>query len=324
MSGRRQLDLERLRRHAAAHAVAWHEIDLTSSIDRGRPFVCETLTPLYHTAVYAQLGPEHVRRYNQLTGMSFNEIISFFETHFAQEILVALVARRSRLPRDLVDALEGFAEEERRHTAAFRALNRLSEPAWYADRDQYILRTPRAALRSLHAVTRHPELFPAVVWIALVMEEKALATSRALIRAGAGVIEPHYLAVYRAHLEDEVRHVQIDWHMLDHLYAGRPRWLRWANARLFCFLLARFFLAPAHAGRRVVEILVAEHPELRPLAPRLNRELADLARDPDYHRVMYSREVTPIAFDLFDRFAEFRPLSRCLLSYTPAVEGGQS
>lgn len=317
---RRQLDLELLRRHAVVHAAAWNEIDLASPVDRGRPFLCETLTPLYYTGIYSELAPEHALRYNQITGLAFNEIIGFFETHFAQPILAALVTRPG-LPDALIDAMTRFAEEERRHTVAFRALNRLSEPGWYAGGDHYLLRPRPAALAALRWVTGHPELFPAVIWIALVMEEKSLATSRALIRAGDGVIEPHFLAVHRAHLQDEVRHVQLDWHMLDHLYAGRGRWLRRANARLFCFLLTRFFLSPAHAGRRAVEILIAERPELSPLAPRLLGALAALERDPEYHRMMYSREVTPIAFALFDRFAEFRPLGERLLSYEPALEG---
>ncbi|MDA8018785.1 MAG: diiron oxygenase [Thermoanaerobaculia bacterium] len=320
---RRKLDLERLRQHARDHAVAWHEVDLTGPIHSDRWFLCETQTPLYYADSYSELSVAEARRYNQLTGLSFNELISFFEINFAQYILGTLVGQDSeRLPRQLVSALVDFAEEERHHTAAFRSLNRLCEPTWYDRTPHHILHIRRPLLAMLRAVTRRPALFPAVVWIALVMEEKSLATSRALLRAGDDVIEPHFLAVYRAHLEDEVRHVQLDWHLLDHLYTEAPTWLRRANARLFCFLLTRFFLSPASAGRRVLDLLVAEHPRLRPLFPRLVSDLEALSHDADYLRMMYSREVTPITFELFDRYPEFHPLGESLSSYRPATGPG--
>lgn len=313
MSGRR-LRLDELERHAAAHAADWGAIDLSTPIDRRRPFVCASQTPLYYSDVYRELTAEQALRYNQLIGLTFNEVISFFETYFARNMLAALTARAGGLPPGLAAAIRGFAEDERRHTAAFRALNRLSAPDWYRNTDHFISRVPGAAVPLLRFVARRPALFPAVLWIALIMEEKSLATSRALIRAGDDVIEPHYLAVYRAHLQDEVRHVHIDWHLLEHYYGQRSRALRTFNARLFGFLITRFFLVPSRTGRRVVELLVAERPELRPMRRRLLRALAEVGRHPAYRRMMYSPEVAPITFSLFERFAELRPLERRLLA----------
>lgn len=315
----RRASLEHLERHAVSHAVDWGAIDLSSPIDLERPFLCETLTPLYYTDVYAELTPEQKLRYNQLTGMSYNEIISFFEEHFAQNILHALTSspHRHGLDPQLVDALIAFAEDERRHTRAFRALNQLSAPLWYRDSTYHILRPSPVGRRLIRLLTRRPARFPAVLWIALVMEERALAASRALLRRGEDEIEPHYLAVYQAHLQDEIRHVHLDWHLLEELHGTSSPFWRKVNAHLFAYSLSRFFLAPRRAGRRVIELLLVEHPELRTKRKRLLHALGTLSQNRAYHQMMYSREVTPIAFMLFDRCAEFRSLERSLLAYTP-------
>jgi hypothetical protein len=130
-------------------------------------------------------------------------------------------------------------------------------------------------------------------------------------------IEPRYLAIYRAHLAHEVRHVQIDWHLIEHFYANRSGALRRFNAKLFREAIRRFFLPPTRSAARVIDRLVDEHPELEPLRPAMERQLNDVGRDRAYHEMMYSRESTPITFSLFDRFTEFHAMSRVLLSYQP-------
>ena len=52
-------------------------LDFSTPIDRRCWFVCPTLTPLYYTHVYRELNDEQQRRYNQLTALSFNELIAF-------------------------------------------------------------------------------------------------------------------------------------------------------------------------------------------------------------------------------------------------------
>lgn len=305
--------LERLRRHAAAPAAAWDALDFTSPVDRALPFLCETVTPLYYAPIYQELAAAHRLRYNQLMGLAFGELICFFESQIAVPLLESLVARPGELPEELAAALQHFAADERRHTAAFRALNRLAEPGWYAASDQFLVPSSAFGERAIRFLARHPAHFPAILWIGLLMEEKALATSRALLTAKR--IEPHFLAVYRQHLRDEVRHVELDWHLLGRLYEGQPRWRRELNARFFCFLLDQYFLAPIRAGRRVTERWLAEFPELLGLRGRILREMAALGQDPAYQRMMYSRRSTPIAFALFDRYPEFRRLTKVLSSY---------
>jgi hypothetical protein len=156
-----------------------------------------------------------------------------------------------------------------------------------------------------------------VFWVMLALEERSLEISRRCMRLPAERIEPRYLAIYRAHLAHEVRHVQIDWHLIERCYETRSVMIRRLNATLFRLAVRRFFLPPTRSAVRVLTRLVIELPELRPLAPAMRRQLSQVGSDPAYHQMMYSRESTPITFALFDRFPEFHAIAGVLQSYRP-------
>jgi hypothetical protein len=314
----RRRPLDGLLAPGGAHSDDEPEFDFETPIDRSCWFVCPTLTPLYYTPIYQKLDEQHRRRYNQLTALSFSELIAFFETTFAASVLATLAkSRRNELDRSLTDCLESFIAEERHHTELWQRLNRLSEPELYRDSDEAITRPSGLTKLLLRQITHRPRYFPMVFWVMLILEERSLEISRRCIRAGEHEIEPRYRAIYRAHLAHEVRHVQIDWHLIEQYYAGRSAILRRLNARMLRTAVARFFLPPTRAAVRVVRRLVDEHPELRPLVATIRRQLADVGSEPAYHEMMYSRESTPIAFSLFDRFPELHSMCRVLLSYQP-------
>jgi P-aminobenzoate N-oxygenase AurF len=314
----RRRPLDGLLARGGAHSDDEPDFDFETPIDRGCWFVCPTLTPLYYAPIYQELDEPHRRRYNQLTALSFSELIAFFETTFAASVLAALAkSRRNEPDRGLTDCLESFIAEERHHTEWWRRLNRLSDPELYRDADEAIIRPSGWAKLLLRQVTRRPQLFPMAFWVMLILEERSLEISRRCMRSGDHVIEPRYRAIYRAHLAHEVRHVQIDWHLIERYYAGRSAMLRRINARMLLTAVAHFFLPPTRAAVRVVGRLVEEHPELEPIAATMRRQLVDVGSEPAYHEMMYSRESTPIAFLLFDRFPELHSMRRVLLSYQP-------
>lgn len=294
------------------------DFDFLTPIDRSRWFVCPTLTPLFYAPVYHELDACHQLRYNQLTALSFSELISFFETTFAASVLGALArSRRRQVDGELAACLEAFLAEERYHTEWWHRLNRLSEPQLYRDAEQCIMKLPASVRVILRGLTNHPFVFPMVFWVMLALEERSLEISRRCVRMPKEQIEPRYSAIYRAHLADEMRHVQIDWHLIDRYFADRSKALRHFNARLFRIAIEQYFLPPTRSAVRVVARLVAEYPELSPLLPTIRRQLIGVGHDAAYHEMMYSRESTPITFALFDRFEEFHNMRRVLHSYRP-------
>ena len=288
-------------------------VRLDGPVDWSRPFICPTLLPLGGTAAFADLSDAQRLYYNQLVGLMHNEVIALFEQQFAARALPAVLAD-STLPAELAAALRGFLEDEHEHTAKFHALNRLAAPDWYAGGEFHILRLPAAFGRTVGFFANRPLTFPFIFWVMLLMEERSLLIGRRYERLDDVAIEPHFAAVYRAHLRDEAHHVQLDRRLLDRFYDGRPAWLRRINARLLEALVVGLFLKPRRANVRLVNLLIDRFPDLASRRGELVGATRGLDADPAYRRTMYSAEATPIAGAMFERMPELRRLRNRLFA----------
>ena len=143
----------------------------------------------------------------------------------------------------------------------------------------------------------------------LLMEERSLHISKRMATAD---VDPAFAAVYRAHLEDEVRHVQTDWHLLERFWMSRPTWVRRANAKLLEAFVVGLFLRPRRANVRLVDVLVGDFPELQPRRDELATAARSLGESAGYRRMMYSPLVQPSAHDLMARRPELAGLLRRL------------
>ncbi|HEU4386997.1 MAG TPA: diiron oxygenase [Blastocatellia bacterium] len=309
---RLRLPLDRINRHADERGVAVGRLRFDHPIDRTRLFTSPGLAPLAYSPVFAELSPEQQRRYNQLVGLLQNELIGFFEQEVGGRVLPAALRSSNHLSPELSRSVRRFLEEEKQHTQMFRRLNHLAEPDWYRNTDYYILQLGAGFLFLFRRITSRPGLFPMLFWMMLLMEERSLLMSKRYAAAEPGTIEPQFLEAYLAHAEDEVRHVQIDWHLLERFYQRRPAWQRKWNARLLEGLLAGLFLKPRRANIRLVDLLIAEFPDLRPMRRRLVQAAYELAGNVGYRHMMYSPEATPISYMLFAASAEFARLQRRL------------
>jgi hypothetical protein len=283
-------------------------------VDTTRPFLPEGLTPLAHTPSYGALTAGQRRRYNQLHAVYINEQILFFEKTLAASVLTA--ALRDGPPAALAESLRGFLADEARHTAMFRAFNRAAEPARYGAGDFHFVRISPLVTRALRAAGGHPRALPLFVWLMLLLEERAVHHAREIVRARAG-LAPEFVALHRRHLADEVHHVRWDGELLDRLWPSTSRLVRRLNARVFRWLVGEFFNAPKRASLRVVDALVAEHPELAPRRATMRRELRALAGAVGYHRSLYARDIVPRSFARFDAAPELHAMRGVLPGYDP-------
>lgn len=287
------------------------------SVDPGKPFIPEELTPLFHTASYRELTEAQRLRYNQLQALYFNEQIMVFETVLGRPILEALLRAPSPLPARLAEGVRQFRDEEQRHTEMFRQLNRNAAPYLYADCDFQFVQVPAAWRAATAWAVGHPARFPLFLWLMLLQEERSIYYSRSYLRSRRS-LDPSFVAVHRAHMADEVGHVRWDEELLDVLWRRARPWLRRLNAKLFAWMLEELFSTPRRAQLRVVDALCSELPELAERREEMRRQLLALSRDESYRATLYSREIVPRTFARFDAAPELRSLAIC--GYRPLPE----
>jgi hypothetical protein len=281
-----------------------------AGIDFTKPFIAEEFTPLFHTAEYWRLSNAARLRYNQLHALYFNEQVAFFEQEMLSPALRALL--KCALPRNLRRSIETFHEEEQRHTARFRNLNRRCAPEFYGEHPYYFVRMALPFRALLAAMGARPCAFPLLIWLALLQEERSLYYSKGCLGSSAD-LEPHFVETHRAHLSDEVGHVGWDEELLDWLWP-RTNWVvRRFNARLLIWMVGEFFLLPKRSGSRVVAQLTKEHPSID--ASELCRGMRALAKSPTYLETLYSWKITPRSFARFNVDAGFSLLARKLPGY---------
>jgi hypothetical protein len=284
-----------------------------TGIDHSRHFIAEEFTPLYHTSAYALLPAAARLRYNQLHALYFNEQVAFFEQAMLSPALNVLMVEA--LPPHLLSGLHDFFREEQQHTAMFRELNRQAAPEIYRDRHAWFIRVANPWRSLLGVIARRPRLFPLLIWLALLQEERSLFYSRGCLKSAAP-IEDHFVDAHRRHITDEAGHIRWDEELLDWLWPRTGHAIRWMNARLLAWMTREFFLAPKRSGLRVVQQLIREFPELD--ARQLVSAMRALETDRVYQRTLYSREITPRSFARFDRHPEFALLAQVLPGYVPS------
>src|SRR5262249_47295250 len=161
-------------------------------------------------------------------------------------------------------------------------------PVRYATADFHFVRVPRLGMRLLQLVARRPVRFPLVIWLMLLLEERALHYAREILRARLD-LEPAVVDVHARHVRDEARHVRWDQAVLDWLWPRASAGTRAVNARLLAWMVGEFFNAPQRAGLRVIDALAAEFPILVASLPSVKRDLLALRSRADFHATLYSR-----------------------------------
>jgi hypothetical protein len=155
-------------------------------------------------------------------------------------------------------------------------------------------------------LARHPVEFPVALWLMLVLEEHANEIARRCAQRRPDEIEPHFAAAYLAHVRDEARHVQIDWHLVEHFWPRLNARRRALNTWIFGVVMQRLLFRTEHAAIAVANALAAEREHVRVLLPLIRTELRGVGSDPRYRQMMFSPQASPIAFHLLDRFPELR------------------
>ncbi len=265
-------------------------------------FMPPELTPLFYTAVFAELSEEARLTYNHLHGLYFHEQIIFFEQAI---ICPALAAVRKICPDPgLRSDIDEFIAEENRHSARFHQVLGQVALEMYAKSPRYFIRNSSMEIAGLNWAVTHPRLFPMFLWLILILEERAMHCSRVFLAHEQNVAAP-FFQVQRQHLADEVDHVRWDEQVIESIWPSLPLWLRRLNVRMMDGMLREFIVAPKRAAVRVLDELASRHPDLQPLLPRLKTELRELGQTRAFQQSIFCPPVTPRSERLMANYAEF-------------------
>ncbi|RBP48010.1 para-aminobenzoate N-oxygenase AurF [Roseimicrobium gellanilyticum] len=278
---------------------------IAGSARDGMLFAPESLTPLAFTPVYHTLTEPQRLGYNRVHGLYFLEQIIFFEQVMARPTLEWLI-RNSPTPQ-LSREAEHFLQEEDAHSSWFRGLLRDIAPEQYAHGDFRLLDMGSLTHRLMRLPGSSVRFFPAMLWLQLIFEERALYFGRAFVSCGRA-LDPRFQAVHRQHLEDEPAHIRRDVLFLEWLWPGAPLWLRRVNVRALVWLMREFFLLPKRSGLRVVDTWLREFPELTPRKREFHDAMRALESDDAYLRTLYPKTGFPRTRQLIARWPELAAL----------------
>lgn len=313
--------LARLNRQAHERAFSIEDIDWSQSVDHEKAWIPESLELLAWAPSYCLLDVATRRRSNQLYALGVCELFIVFEQSVIRA-LPAVLARRD-LPAVLRETLECFVVEESKHIEMFWRLLETSEPHLYAKRSMHFASVSQAECLFMRRATRHPDLFLAWIWLTIFLEERTLFVSRQYMkaeRAKPGVIDSLHANVHAFHFMDEVRHCQIDQHLISTLYEPQPRWRKWLCAIMHRRAL-RGFVNPGRTARRVLARLGAEFPQLRAcIIPALLAELPRIGERSDFRTLHFGARALPRNLELLSRYPEHAAALRLLT--TTGMEPG--
>jgi hypothetical protein len=253
-------------------------------------FIPDRLTPLPFTPVWARLRPVEQLRYNQLHGLYGLEQIIFFEQalivpllHAVQPIVADRTLRRS---------LDAFIAEEHAHSAAFHGILRALRPEWYAKDWKHFVRTGPAVAAIFSTIVRCPRLFPGLLWLVQLLEERTMFASR-LFLADEASYPVAIVTAHQQHLADEAGHVHWDAALIAERWPATPAWLRRLNDRSLNWVLDEYIALPRRAALRVIDALADDLPDLSVPPIDLKNALRELACREDFRRQVFGRDSVP-------------------------------
>jgi hypothetical protein len=313
-ANRRSLEaLQALNRRARDDAFGAEDIDWSLGVDPAKPWEPEDMNALWFVPSFSLLDPGQRRRCNQLHALAVSEQFVWFETQLIRAI--GNLLQGPGVPPLLEEALRHFVREEEKHTEMFWRLLEKSAPGWYRPRAPRLFSVSPLQQLATDCMTANPRTFIAWVWLAIFIEERTLYISRLHMQAAKrapGEIDPLHAQVHRFHFFDEVRHYQLDQHLLTWLYDPQPRWKRRLAAAMFRQVL-RSFVGARRTAARIVTQLAAEYPALRAAwLPQMLRELRSVAGNPRYQEKHFSPVAQPRTLALLLEYPEHDRLWRML------------
>lgn len=310
--------LDAINEAAGKNAYTIDDIPWHLGVDQTKYWGPESMGHLWYCPSYALLNDEEKLYYNQVHGTWIAEQFIFLEDLLLVVGFRSLLRRMERkIPANFKRAIEVFCEEEKKHTEMFDRLLKLANPEIYGKKRFAMQLLGRVERALLDVSMAYPEIFVWWVWKALLAEERTLDVYRKYKSApDAERVDPLFYAVHKFHAKDEMRHFQIDHHLLELLWDPAPSWKRWFNRAVF-MRVVRSFTRPRRTVALAARRLVDRFPRLEPHRAQIVQEITSVETRPEWLKAFWSRDSLPLSFACFDRYPELHALSAEMPLYTP-------
>jgi len=313
-----------LNRKSCELAFGLEDIDWLLAADRTKPWAPDGFNAIDYLPAATLLNESEKLRCNQLQALSLCEQFIWLEQQLIRPL--TCVVEGQDVPQPLRDAMWHFMREERKHIEMFWRVLERSEPAWYRSRKPRLFRVSPLQQFGIERMVENPRVLVAWIWLTIFVEERTLYLARGYIEAEKktqGRIDRLHTQLHQLHFRDEVRHYQLDQHVLTWLYDPQPRWKKKLSAWIFHYMMC-CYANPRHSARAVLTQLAREFPRLRKhIVPRMLVELAQVGRNEAFRWKHFSRSALPRTLALLAEYPEHDRLWTLFVTETKNLTGGR-
>ena len=275
-------------------------------ISRKQRWAPYCINPWWYLDSFSALPEEVKLRYNQLHALSVNELFWHLELDFIVKILEKKLAD-PKLDSDLKRSLVTFCEEERKHSALFKKLNRYADPTLYKNSDS-VMRT--SALKKTRfanwLLVEQSGWNLAWLWISVFFEERTLVYGSDYVKDHGPELSSQFRDAHVMHMMEEARHVRMDEVLVNVFYNGASKWQRKFAASIFKKFIWDLSL-PVRSSGAIAEHLKTEFldPSVHQAIDQCMRDLPKLRQNKAYMNKLFSPDSAKRTHALLRRYSEF-------------------
>lgn len=194
-------------------------VEAAPAPDLSRPWIPESLLPLYGTRSLEALSDAQRLRYNQAYARQLVEEFIWLERY----LILAPVARLAQgrgLDPDVSLVLRSFMSDESNHVASFSKLRELAIEASGLKSSTTLFNPPRSVRAMARLAARFPSRF--AFWTTVIQDLEDYAVKVGQTYRRDQTVDPAFQDAFVAHAQDEARHCRYDRLLTAWLRPGGP------------------------------------------------------------------------------------------------------
>jgi len=283
------------------------DIPWSLKVDHSKKWLPESLNPLCYLPSYSLLSDQEKLTINQYYAAGLCEKFIFFESALSIA-LDTLLSKKSKLPKNLIQLMEVFYEEEMKHSMMFNRLANTALPQKYQGGDYYFLSKNYKIWLANNVIFKNPNIFIYWVWLGAYFEEKTVVFSQEYIRNRKEVDEL-FFKVHKFHLLDEARHVEMERHFFNYFYDAKSNFKKKIALKMFQSTVKSIQIPTRTLGKIFLDVQKDLKIKDNMIYDKLLHEMESLGQNEDYLKILFGKKRFPVFQDLIGTHEEFSSIN---------------